>query len=553
MAKKIYDIVPPKAKAKATTKAIDAKPKVKKTRKKAEVDLETPEVMDSVVTAEPEMTNDLPDNEEGIEMSELLAKSKKLSAPETDEAKVEPVVPKKKSFDLNMVPETEVPVKSTTAKKPLTPEIDPSIGLGKPRPKSSMMPPAPAPMSKPMNMSSFEPSHDDAPEEKKHHIWLWIFGILAIMVIGVLVYLYFSLQKVNVQIWPKTETISFQDSIGLDKSLKAVDVEKKIIPARVVEVEKSDVQEFLPTGIASSDVKASGVITVYNKISPASSFSLKIGTHFLSDSGKYFVTTEKVTIPAATTVKGKLNPGAVNVKVQAEDVGTDYNIKPAKFSVPKLSGTEYYYTIWGESADSMTGGYTGNIKKVTQSDLDQAKDTLTKKLFSQAIDSLKQGLTSDEVLLDSNVAKTVINAAADAKENAVLEKFNETAKVKVSGLVFKKQDLEAFAKQDIASHLTNNKVLLEKSLNSSYVPKTIDVSSGVASLDVTVSAKEYQDVSQTDLVNLVSGKTADQIRADLDKAYNNGGVDQVKINFWPFWVSRAPKNPSKVSVDVIFE
>lgn len=553
MAKKIYDIVPPKAKAKATTKAIDAKPKVKKTRKKAEVDLETPEVMDSVVTAEPEMTNDLPDNEEGIEMSELLAKSKKLSAPETDEAKVEPVVPKKKSFDLNMVPETEVPVKSTTAKKPLTPEIDPSIGLGKPRPKSRMMPPAPAPMSKPMNMSSFEPSHDDAPEEKKHHIWLWIFGILAIMVIGVLVYLYFSLQKVNVQIWPKTETISFQDSIGLDKSLKAVDVEKKIIPARVVEVEKSDVQEFLPTGIASSDVKASGVITVYNKISPASSFSLKIGTHFLSDSGKYFVTTEKVTIPAATTVKGKLNPGAVNVKVQAEDVGTDYNIKPAKFSVPKLSGTEYYYTIWGESADSMTGGYTGNIKKVTQSDLDQAKDTLTKKLFSQAIDSLKQGLTSDEVLLDSNVAKTVINAAADAKENAVLEKFNETAKVKVSGLVFKKQDLEAFAKQDIASHLTNNKVLLEKSLNSSYVPKTIDVSSGVASLDVTVSAKEYQDVSQTDLVNLVSGKTADQIRADLDKAYNNGGVDQVKINFWPFWVSRAPKNPSKVSVDVIFE
>lgn len=553
MAKKIYDIVPPKAKAKATTKAIDAKPKVKKTRKKADVDLETPEVMDSVVTAEPEMTNDLPDNEEGIEMSELLAKSKKLSAPETDEAKVESVVPKKKSFDLNMVPETDVPVKSTTAKKPLTPEIDPSIGLGKPRPKSSMMPPAPAPLSKPMNMSSFEPSHDDAPEEKKHHIWLWIFGILAIMVIGVLVYLYFSLQKVNVQIWPKTETISFQDSIGLDKSLKTVDVEKKIIPARVVEVEKSDVQEFLPTGIASSDVKASGVITVYNKISPASSFSLKIGTHFLSDSGKYFVTTEKVTIPAATTVKGKLNPGAVNVKVQAEDVGTDYNIKPAKFSVPKLSGTEYYYTIWGESADSMTGGYTGNIKKVTQSDLDQAKDTLTKKLFSQAIDSLKQGLTSDEVLLDSNVAKTVINAAADAKENAVLEKFNETAKVKVSGLVFKKQDLDAFAKQDIASHLTNNKVLLEKSLTSSYVPKTIDVSSGVASLDVTVSAKEYQDVSQTDLVNLVSGKTADQIRADLDKAYNNGGVDQVKINFWPFWVSRAPKNPSKVSVDVIFE
>jgi hypothetical protein len=544
MAKKIYDIVPPKVKAKAAQKSLDSKPKVRKPRKKAVLD--TPEIMTPDTMLQSEILSVLPDD--------LTETPKTKKSPQSDamtDLKVEPVVPKKKSFDINMMPDTDIPASAMPAPKSAPLNMDSNIGLGKPKPKP--LPPS-APKSAPTPMASSSMINDDEePQEKKHHVWLWILGILFLVVLGAGIYFYFALQKANVQIWPKTEALSFQDSIGLDKSLQAVDFDKKIIPARIVEIEKEDVQEFLPTSIASSDVKASGTITIYNKISPASSFSLKSGTHFLSDSGKYFVTVEKVTVPAATTVKGKLTPGAINVKVQAEDVGPDYNIKASKFSIPKLSGTEYYYTVWGESDNPMTGGYTGSVKKVSKSDLSQAKDTLTKKLFSQAEEALKQGLSADEVLLDTNLTKVVVSADSDVKVDAVVEKFNETAKVKVSGLVFNKKDLEGFAKKDIVSHLTNNKVLLEKSLGFNYTPKTIDVSGGVAALDVTVSAKQYQDVNQNDLINVVSGKSSDQIREDLDKTYNNGGVEKVKINFSPFWVSRAPKDKNKVTVDVIFE
>jgi len=544
MAKKIYDIVPPKVKAKAAQKSLDSKPKVRKPRKKAILD--TPEIMTPDTILQSEILSVLPDD-----LTEAPKTKKAPQSDSMDDLKVEPVVPKKKSFDINMMPDTDIPASAMPAPKSSSLDMDSSIGLGKPKPKP-LPPSAPKSAPTPMTSSSMV-NNDDEPHEKKHHLWLWILGIVFLVVLGVGIYFYFALQKVNVQIWPKTEALIFQNSIALDKSLQAVDFDKKIIPARIVEIEKEDVQEFLPTAIASSDVKASGTITIYNKISPTTSFSLKVGTHFLSDSGKYFVTLEKVTIPAATTVKGKLTPGAVTVKVQAEEGGTDYNIKAAKFSVPKLSGTEYYYTIWGESEDPMTGGYAGNIKKVSKSDLAQAKDTLTKKLFSQAEEALKQGLSADEVLLNTNLVKTVISADADVKVDTVVEKFNETAKVKVSGLVFNKKDLEAFAKKDVTSHLTNNKVLLEKSLGFDYTPKTIDVSGGLASLDVNFSAKQYQDINQNDLVNVVSGKSSSQIREDLDKAYNNGGVEKVKINFWPFWVSSAPKDRNKVTVDVLFE
>ena len=75
----------------------------------------------------------------------------------------------------------------------------------------------------------------------------------------------------------------------MDMTIVNIDFENKVIPAQYIEVQQDGQQEFQATGSASNDGKAKGTITIYNKISPSSSFTLKIGTHFLSDSGKYFV------------------------------------------------------------------------------------------------------------------------------------------------------------------------------------------------------------------------------------------------------------------------
>jgi len=377
-----------------------------------------------------------------------------------------------------------------------------------------------------------------------------IAGLIVFSVLGI--YLYNKLPKVDIQIWPTTETITFQDKIVADRSVKAIDFDKKIIPAQYIEIQKEETQEFLATSTASNDVKASGTIRIYNKINPVTKFTLITGTHFLSDSGKYFVTLQKVTIPAAKYEKGKLVAGYIDVKVQAEQVGVEYNIKASKFSVPKLYGNPAYYSIWADSSSPMTGGYVGQVKKVSKSDIAQAKETLSKKLLSEIESSIKSNLASGDVLLDNAIIKNIVSASSDVKADSIAEKFNESVKVEVLVLVFKKQDLESFSKDYILSKATNDQTLLEESLNFDYTPKEVDVNEGKISLDLKSAAKIYQNVQINDLIDFVSLKSADQIKETINRMYSNN-VSDIKIKFWPFWVNSSPKDKDRIKVDVLFE
>ena len=379
------------------------------------------------------------------------------------------------------------------------------------------------------------------------------------LVVGVLVIAFLlgaygvtKLPKAHVQIWPKLETITLSEKITADKSAVAADPLQNRIPLRVVEVQKEGTQSFEATGSASNDGQAKGVIKVYNKTDSLTAFTLIKGTHFLSDSGKYFVTLERLVIPAAKKVGGKITPGSANVNVQAEESGEAYNIGPSKFSVPKLNGTAYYYTIYGESTAAMTGGRTGSVKKVTNSDIETAKEILTKKLLEDAQNALRGGLTPDDILLDGALEGATIDATCDVKSGAVVNTFTTSAKVKVSALVFKKSDLEVLMKNAMAQDLPNGKEILGESVKLEYQSDVVSMQQGQISLDVQSSASTYHGINAIELVDLFATKSADQIKEIIDQRYS-GEISELKVDFWPFWVHRAPKNHDQIKVEVMFK
>ena len=373
----------------------------------------------------------------------------------------------------------------------------------------------------------------------------WIFIGGAVVVFFVLVYFYNTLPKATVTISPTLDDFTVQEKITANKSVNSIDQVKKIIPAQYIEEEKDGSQQFPATGSAANNQKASGTITVYNKYSPASPITLKVGTHFLSDSGKYFVSLTSITIPA---MKGK-TAGSVSVKVQAEETGSDYNIKASKFSVPKLAGTAYYYSIWAESTSQMTGGFDKNIKIVTKDNIQTAKVILTKKLLDQAEASLKSKLGADDVLLDGALSRTVMSASSDEKADSVADNFTESAKTKVSALVLKKQDLQKFVKNYVSAKLPSGKNLLEKSLTANYNPELVDLEKGKETIDVTMAFKTYSDIDQNGLISAFSKKSADEIKNIVEEKYG-GKVSQVKVDFWPFWVHSAPSNQKRIIVNL---
>ncbi|MCX6724209.1 MAG: hypothetical protein NT155_03520 [Candidatus Staskawiczbacteria bacterium] len=394
-------------------------------------------------------------------------------------------------------------------------------------------------------------------QKKENHssktgFWLYFWVGISIIIIGVGIYLFFSLPKANIVIWPRVETMSFKQTITADKSAQSVDLAKAVIPVQYLQVAKTNSQNFPATGNGADVGQASGTITIYNKYNPPMPFNFKAGTHFMSDSGKLFVASQKITIPAATKSGSKIIPGTVQVSVQAVEGGSSYNIAPSNFSIPGLKGTAYYYGVSATSESPMTGGYSGKVKKVTADDIQGAKDVLTKKTTSDAVTALKNQLSSDYILLDKAILSNTTSASTQTKPGTIADSFNYQVAITASALAFKKSDLDKFAKNYIISQIPDGKTLLDKNFTASYLTGTVDVSGGKAVLNLDFSSGVYQNINKNSMALSLLGENTDQIKATISSSLG-GQISKTEINFWPFWVFSAPNNQNKVNIELKFQ
>ncbi len=388
-------------------------------------------------------------------------------------------------------------------------------------------------------------------KKESRPVWLPVSIGAAVVLLVAGVYLFFKLPKADIQIWPKVDTLSFKQTITADKSADLLDIAKAVIPAQYFEASKTASQDFPATGNALNEGQASGTITIYNKYDPPAPLTLKAGTHFMSDSGKLFVALQKIVVPAAKKNGSKITPGSVQVKIQAVEGGEMYNIAPSTFIVPGLKGTAYYYSIYATSASAMAGGYSGKVKKVTNDDINGAKDVLTKKVADDAVSTLKSQISSDYVLLDNAISSNVISASTQTKSGTVADNFTEQAIVKASALAFKKSDLDQFAKNYIISQIPDGQTLLDNSFKINYSASAVDVSGGKATLNLDFSSGVYQNIDKNSMTLSLIGKNASQINETINSRLGDS-VSKIKINFWPFWVTSAPNSQGRVNIELKF-
>jgi hypothetical protein len=388
-------------------------------------------------------------------------------------------------------------------------------------------------------------------KEKKSLLFPISAGVCVLFLI-ICVYLFFKLPRANISIWPKVDSLSFQKTVIADKTANSVDSVKGIIPAQYFEATKNGSEDFLATGNADNTGKASGNITVFNKYSPAAPFTLKAGTHFVSDSGKLFVSLQKIIIPAAKKVGSKTTPGSVQVKVEAVEGGDSYNITASNFSVPGLKGSNYYFSIYASSVDAMSGGYSGKVKKITDDDIQGAKDVITKKLIDQATSDLKKQVTSDYVLADGAISTNITTASTQAKAGTIAEKFTYGASVKASALAFKKSDLDEFVKDYIVSQMPAGKTLLDNSINETHTITTTDITGGKITMNVNLSSGIYQNIDKNSLAMSLIGENNSQINQTINNNLGNN-VSKIDVKFWPFWVKSAPNNQKVINISLQFK
>ena len=384
-----------------------------------------------------------------------------------------------------------------------------------------------------------------SPHFKGKKYWEMVGGILAILILAFL-FCYFTLSKAEIEIWPETESLTFETKATIDSEGKNIDVSNKVIPGKTIVVEKTVSEEFPSSGKILKEKKAEGIIRVYNAYS-TSSQALVSNTRFISAEGKLFRSLERVTIPGGKYEGGKLVPGELDVKVVADQSGPEYNITATTFSIPGFAGTAKYTKFYGRSSENMAGGLREKVPQVTQDDLYLAQKTLEERALKESDTALKEKISSDPllVLLKEAQASEILETFSLARPKEELEKFNFQVKAKSEALVFNTKDVENFIKDFILSQIPESKKLHQESLKTNYLPETINLKTGKIILSLKAEAKIYSDINQTDLKRNLGRKSLAEAKIFLE---NQPHVTKTQVRFWPFWVKKVPEDADKIEI-----
>ena len=373
-----------------------------------------------------------------------------------------------------------------------------------------------------------------------------LLGLFLVLIFGLL-FLHFKLQKVEIEIWPLTETIRLEKEKVFIQKDSLLSQGNFRLPAVLLELESTDSQKF-PASYITQEKRAEGIIRVYNFYSTAP-LTLRAQTRFLSDGGKLFRVPKKITIPGKKLEKGKWAPGILDVKVIAAEPGKDYNIPPSKFSLPGLAGTNLYTLVYGKSFEYMRGGFSGKGHQVLSQDIETAEDILLDKIKKANINNLKEkALQEGLVFLEETISHKVLEAVSSEEVGNIVEEFEFRAKVKTEAFAFQKKQLEEIVAKMITSQLEKDKMLWPETLELDWQIEETNLEKGEILLFVNASAKISDKIDKVTLLETLSGKSIQEAIFLLKNQF-----ERAEVKATPFWLRKIPKNPEKIEIKFILD
>jgi len=378
-------------------------------------------------------------------------------------------------------------------------------------------------------------------KKNKYFLKTFIFLISFLIIIGIIGVFFFS--KLEIEIWPKTDVIAFEEIIIIDLNKENLDEKNNVISGIIISDEKVVSQEFLASGKAIKEQKARGIIKIYNAYSTSS--RTLIPSRFVSADGKLFWSLKKVTLPGAKYEKGKLVPSEIDVEVEASESGEEYNIEPTTFALPALAGTALYTSIYGRSFSPMTGGFKGEVAQITQNDLNSAEIILIDNLKRDNKELLKTSASSDLILLDDTIEQEILEIKSSHEAEAKTERFNLEAKIRSQGLAFKKSDINSFIENNINLNIGEGKKIQEGTLEINYLLKEIDLEAGKMILSLNVKAKVYTDIDLNNIKKAILGKSVKEAELFLNGLPE---ITNIKFNSWPLAKKDITEDINKLEV-----
>ncbi len=371
-----------------------------------------------------------------------------------------------------------------------------------------------------------------------------------VLLLGFLIWAVFFAPHATVVITARTTDSSVNAKVTLDTAL-ATSASASTLKTSVQQVKKDSTVDFDATGTKDVGEKSKGQV-VFRNCESMSAVTVAAGTA-VSANGRNYLTQSDVSVPGGSGgFGGCASPGvSAAVGVVAEDIGESYNTPSnTAFTVAgHASGSSTVYFRANASTD-ITGGSKRQIKVVSADDIQKATDQLAQQNSDEVKSQLKKQFNSDFVVIDQTFK---IDRGAPASTPAADQEVAAGAKAKLTASIT--YSLSGIVKADLTKYLDDyfNKQLTSKDdqrvydngLKNVTFTNVAPASAGFGA-NIVATAKIGPKIDDDAIKETAKGKRFGDIQSSIESI---DGVDNVDVKFWPFWVSSAPSDTKKISVE----
>jgi hypothetical protein len=367
-------------------------------------------------------------------------------------------------------------------------------------------------------------------------------GLLAVFLLGWM--LNFFLKTATVTLYARGTRVAAQFDFTVDPGIKESDFDKAVLMGQKLEVNKDLAGSVPATGKKDVGTKASGTMTVYNGYD-SNARTFPAGTRFRAPDGKIFVSKSDVTVPGAGIVAGSLVPGQKQVSVEAEAAGDQYNLAPARYSIPSLPADQQD-DIYGQG-NQMTGGTTKQVTVVSQEDIDKAKIDLLKNEQDKAKKELEDRASSGYAVLPESFFEEAKNVTSNPAVGAEASTVNVTVSVTYTQLAVNKAEYEKMVETQELAKIGSQNQIYDNGIENAKLTSLKREPSGRQSFNFSAEAYAGPKIDTKAIAKNVAGKIYSEAAEEASRV---PGVEKAEVDISPGWNTRLPRLSGKIKVEI---
>ncbi len=378
------------------------------------------------------------------------------------------------------------------------------------------------------------------PNFKKFRLGV-VIAVLALICLGIFFYCALEVwPHATVKIFTSQQQLPVSLTAKLSSSANTVDPASSTVPATPATQSKSYSQTVPASGQKDEGTPASGSIVMsICTNNPAAVQDVPAGTG-VSTNNLTYITQNDASFSYAGGGGSCFRFQSNSVNIVAQNPGSNYNVSNATFSVSGSSAT---------GSGSASGGTSNIVRVVQQSDIDSAKQQLANQDTSAIKQTLQQQLQQSHLMVLPQTF-TALPSDVNSSANAGDQADNVTVTENVNYVMFgvSQNNLEKLIEANVKQQLSPNQGVLDSGLSSASFSLVGTPTTSSATVKINTTAIIGPKLDVANLKKNIEGKRAGDIRSELS---NQNGVSKVEVDFSPFWVGSAPKDPNKITIDFI--